>query len=130
MFVNETFEANDNVFAQVADENWRLEKLLKVKETQICDSEFRSKALSLRAEEFEELFNGQLSSVKSLQSDLKVASNENKTMVKEMEMLNDMFNAMEKQYVSRAMLTGPKVKTYSVKKLLFRAEDIGITISR
>ncbi len=48
---------------QVAEENKRLEKLLKVKEAQICESENRAKELSMRAEEFEELFNGQLSTV-------------------------------------------------------------------
>ena len=41
-----------------------MEKLLKVKEAQICESETKAKELSLRAEEFEELFNGQLASVK------------------------------------------------------------------
>ena len=54
-------------FFQVSDENRRLEKLLKVKEGQICESEIKAKDLSLRAEEFEILFNGQLSSVKALQ---------------------------------------------------------------
>jgi hypothetical protein len=88
---------------QLADENRRLEKLLKVKESQICESETKAKELSLRAEEFEELFNGQLASVKALQSDLSVASNENKALVKEMEMLNQMFNAMEKTYVHQAL---------------------------
>ena len=80
-----------------------MEKLLKVKEAQICESETKAKELSLRAEEFEELFNGQLASVKALQSDLSVASNENKALVKEMEMLNQMFNAMEKHYVNQAL---------------------------
>ena len=80
-----------------------MEKLLKVKEAQICESETKAKELSLRAEEFEELFNGQLASVKTLQSDLAVASNENKALVKEMEMLNQMFNAMEKHYVNQAL---------------------------
>ena len=90
-------------YTQLADENRRLEKLLKVKEAQICESETKAKELSLRAEEFEELFNGQLASVKALQSDLSVASNENKALVKEMEMLNQMFNAMEKHYVNQAL---------------------------
>lgn len=89
-------------FEKVSEENRRLEKLLKVKEAQICESETKAKELSIRAEEFEELFNGQLSSVKALQADLSVASNENKALVKEMEMLNHMFNAMERQYVSQA----------------------------
>ena len=40
---------------------------------------------------------------KALQSDLSVASNENKALVKEMEMLNQMFNAMEKHYVNQAL---------------------------
>ena len=35
---------------------------------QICESEIKAKDLSLRAEEFEILFNGQLSSVKALQA--------------------------------------------------------------
>jgi len=94
---------NDQKQKQIADENRRLEKLLKVKEAQICESETKAKELSLRAEEFEELFNGQLASVKTLQSDLAVASNENKALVKEMEMLNQMFNAMEKHYVNQAL---------------------------
>ncbi len=51
---------------QVAEENKRLEKLLKVKEAQICESENSAKELSMRAEEFEELFNGQLSTVRIL----------------------------------------------------------------
>ena len=38
-----------------------------MKEGQICESEIKAKDLSLRAEEFEILFNGQLSSVKALQ---------------------------------------------------------------
>ena len=38
-----------------------------MKEAQICESEIKAKDLSLRAEEFEILFNGQLSSVKALQ---------------------------------------------------------------
>ena len=42
----------------MADENRHLEKSLKVKEAQICDSETKAKELSLRAEEFEELFIG------------------------------------------------------------------------
>ena len=105
-----------------------MEKLLKVKEAQICESETKAKELSLRAEEFEELFNGQLASVKALQSDLSVASNENKALVKEMEMLNQMFNAMEKHYVNQA-LTEYKAQvrrkfslssfTFFRKKLLF-----------
>jgi hypothetical protein len=85
---------------QVEQENRRLETLLKVKETQIGESESMAKEISLRAEEFEELFNGQSCSVKALQSNLMVASNENKAMVKEMEMLNQMFNAMEKHYAT------------------------------
>ena len=76
-----------------------------MKEGQICESEIKAKDLSLRAEEFEILFNGQLSSVKALQADLTVASNENRALVKEMEMLNQMFNAMERQYVSQAAST-------------------------
>ena len=76
-----------------------------MKEAQICESETKAKELSLRAEEFEELFNGQLSSVKALQADLAVASNENRALVKEMEMLNQMFNAMERQYVNQAIST-------------------------
>ncbi len=89
---------------QVSDENRRLEKLLKVKEAQICESETKAKELSIRAEEFEELFNSQLSSVKALQADLSTASNENRALVKEMEMLNHMFNAMERQYVNQVAL--------------------------
>lgn len=77
--------------------------MLKVKEAQIIESEAKAKELSMKAEEFEELFNGQLASVKALQSDLTVASNENKALVKEMETLNHMFNAMERQYVNQAM---------------------------
>ena len=41
--------------------------------------------------------------IEALQSDLSVASNENKALVKEMEMLNQMFNAMEKHYVNQAL---------------------------
>ena len=92
-----------------------MEKLLKVKEAQICESETKAKELSLRAEEFEELFNGQLASVKTLQSDLTVASNENRALVKEMEMLNQMFNAMEKHYV-KAALTDYKAQVCKKKK--------------
>lgn len=77
--------------------------MLKVKEAQIIESEAKAKELSMKAEEFEELFNGQLASVKALQSDLTVASNENKALVKEMETLSHMFNAMERQYVNQAM---------------------------
>ena len=106
-----------------------MEKLLKVKEAQICESETKAKELSLRAEEFEELFNGQLASVKALQSDLSVASNENKALVKEMEMLNQMFNAMEKHYVNQALteykaqvrrkLSLSSFTFFRTKKLLF-----------
>ena len=84
---------------KVLNENERLERLLKEKEVQISQSESKAKELSLKAEEFEELFNVQLSSVKALQADLQVASSENKSLVKEMEMLNQMFNTMERQYV-------------------------------
>ena len=84
---------------KVLNENERLERLLKEKEVQISQSESKAKELSLKAEEFEELFNVQLSSVKALQSDLQVSSSQNKSLVKEMEMLNQMFNAMERQYV-------------------------------
>ena len=97
---------------KVSDENRRLERLLKVKEAQICESEIKAKDLSLRAEEFEILFNGQLSSVKALQADLTVASNENRALVKEMEMLNHMFNAMERQYVSQAASTSSASEAY------------------
>jgi len=75
-------EKNEMAAKKVSDENRRLEKLLKVKEGQICESEIKAKDLSLRAEEFEILFNGQLSSVKALQADLTVASNENRALVK------------------------------------------------
>lgn len=85
---------------KVLNENERLERLLKEKEVQISQSESKAKELSLKAEEFEELFNVQLSSVKALQADLQVASSENKSLVKEMEMLNQMFNTMERQYVT------------------------------
>ena len=84
---------------KVLNENERLERLLKEKEVQISQSESKAKELSLKAEEFEELFNVQLSSVKALQSDLQVSSSQNKSLVKEMEMLNQMFNTMERQYV-------------------------------
>ena len=105
---------------QVSDENRRLEKLLRQKETQICESETKAKELSLRAEEFEELFNAQLSSVKGLQADLSVASNENRALVKEMEMLNQMFNAMERQYAHHATTSSSSSqKTSQVKKPAF-----------
>ena len=45
---------------QVTEENRRLEKLLQLKESEIMDSEARAKELVMRAEEFEDMFNGQL----------------------------------------------------------------------
>ena len=45
---------------QVTEENRRLEKLLQMKETEIMSSEARAKELVMRAEEFEDMFNGQL----------------------------------------------------------------------
>ena len=45
---------------QVTEENRRLEKLLQLKESEIMDSEARAKDLVMRAEEFEDMFNGQL----------------------------------------------------------------------
>ena len=44
----------------MTEENRRLEKLLQMKETEIMSSEARAKELVMRAEEFEDMFNGQL----------------------------------------------------------------------
>ena len=92
-----------------------------MKEAQICESEIKAKDLSLRAEEFEILFNGQLSSVKALQADLTVASNENRALVKEMEMLNHMFNAMERQYVSQASNSSASESYKNVSSFLLKS---------
>ena len=99
---------------KVLNENERLERLLKEKEVQISQSESKAKELSLKAEEFEELFNVQLSSVKALQADLQVASSENKSLVKEMEMLNQMFNTMERQYVTTVQTSANQQSVISI----------------
>ena len=41
--------------------------------------------------------------MKSLQNDLSVASDENRALVKEMEMLNAMFNELERTHVTEAL---------------------------
>ena len=49
------------------------------------------------------MFNGQLEVVKGLQASLNVAYEENKALVKEMEMLNAMFSEMERSHVAEAL---------------------------
>ena len=84
-------------------ENDRLEKLIREKESKIRESEYLAKRLTARAEQFEELFNGQLEAVKGLQADLATASEENHALVREMEALNSMFVDLERSHVNEAL---------------------------
>ena len=85
------------------EENSRLENLLRLKKSEIINSEARAKDLVIRADEFEEMFNKQLEHVKSLQTDLSKAYDDKKILTKEMETLNQMFNTMEHRYVDQAL---------------------------
>ena len=55
------------------------------------------------------------------QADLTVASNENRALVKEMEMLNHMFNAMERQYVSQASNSSASESYKNVSSFLLKS---------
>ena len=86
------------------EENSRLENLLRLKKSEIINSEARAKDLVIRADEFEEMFNKQLEHVKSLQTDLSKAYDDKKILTKEMETLNQMFNTMEHRYVDLSLI--------------------------
>ena len=88
---------------QSGRENTRLQQLIREKESKILESEAQAKELTLKASEFEEMFNGQLEIVKALQSDLNVAYEENKALVKEMDLLNEMFRELERTHVVEAL---------------------------
>ena len=94
---------HDGKIRQASEEHKRLEKLVQLKESEVMDSESRAKELVMRAEEFEDMFNGQLQVVKKLQADLDTAYNDKKILVKEMEALNQMFNSFEHRYVDEAL---------------------------
>ena len=84
------------------ESSW-LQQLLREKEKKVLESQTHAKELTTKAEEFEELFIGQLDTVKALQEELAVASQENRALVKEMEMLNEMFAEMERTHVDEAL---------------------------
>ena len=96
-------ERHEERSRQLQRENSRLEQMLQEKERKISESRNQAREVALRAEEFEELFIGQLEVVKSLQSNLQVACEENKALAKEMEMLNDMFVELERMHIVEAL---------------------------
>uniref|UniRef100_A0A0K2T4V6 Uncharacterized protein n=1 Tax=Lepeophtheirus salmonis TaxID=72036 RepID=A0A0K2T4V6_LEPSM len=88
---------------ELGTEKNKLTSRIRIKEDQLTASEIKSKELIRKANQFEELFNGQLESVKVLQNDLTIASEENKGLVKEMELLNKMFYELERTHVTDAL---------------------------
>eukprot|EP00096_Caligus_rogercresseyi_P012754 TRINITY_DN5448_c0_g1_i1.p1 TRINITY_DN5448_c0_g1~~TRINITY_DN5448_c0_g1_i1.p1 ORF type:complete len:827 (+),score=262.95 TRINITY_DN5448_c0_g1_i1:75-2555(+) len=88
---------------ELKEEKAKLRNRIKVKESELSESEVKSKKLIRKADEFEKLFNGQLECVKVLQNDLTLASTENKSLVNEMELLNKIFNELERTHVTEAL---------------------------
>ncbi len=93
----------DERISHLEAENGRLESLLRQKESQLCTAESVAAALTAKAEQFEDLFNGQLEAVKGLQQDLATAGEENRALVREMEMVNQMFCELERTHVDDAL---------------------------
>lgn len=83
-----------------------LESVIEEKDAQILKTQERANELAIKSEEFEEYFMNQTEVAITLQSELQTSYEENKSLKKEMEMLNEMFEQMEHSIKVKEALDG------------------------
>jgi len=99
----------------IAD-NKRIESIIIEKDKKILEMQQNTKELSAKVDELDALFNNQTDTIKTMQNELSASYEENKALVNEMEMLNEMFEEMEHGIHVREALDGYNCENIEVYK--------------